>query len=156
MRNSVKVVRNFDEVEGNFGEVEGNFGEVATSRIEVGGNFDGVGGNFGRVGCNLVKVTGNFGKVTDSGVKVVGSHGKVGGNLGRGKAFRLCPAPCCGLRQSALRLFPDRELSQLAARGRTRDAWDNFNVILSVPALRIETIRAPVLPPARFLLQSLP
>jgi hypothetical protein len=97
----------------------------------------------------LVKVTGNFGKVTDSGVKVVGSHGKVGGNLGRGKAFRLCPAPRCGLRQSALRLFPDRELSQLAAHGRTRDASDKFNAALSVPALRIETIRAPSVPGPR-------
>jgi hypothetical protein len=99
VRNSIKVARNFDEV-------EGNFGEVVPSRIEVGRNFDGVGGNFGRVGRHFDEVAGNFVKVTDSGVKVVGSHGKVGGNLGRGKAFRLCPAPRCGLRQSAPQPIP--------------------------------------------------
>ena len=37
----------------------------------------------------------------------------------------------------------ERELSQLAAGGRTRDGSDNFDVCLSGGALRIGTIRAP-------------
>ena len=38
---------------------------------------------------------------------------------------------------------PERELSQLAAHERPSDGRDNFNAVMSVPALRIETIRAP-------------
>jgi hypothetical protein len=37
----------------------------------------------------------------------------------------------------------ERELSQLAADGITKDGWDNFNGFWSGRALRIGTIRAP-------------
>jgi hypothetical protein len=38
----------------------------------------------------------------------------------------------------------ERELSQLAAGGMTRDGWNDFNAGWSGGALRIGTIRAPV------------
>jgi hypothetical protein len=40
----------------------------------------------------------------------------------------------------------ERELSQLAAGGMTRDGWDDFDAAVSGDALRIGTIRAPVEP----------
>ena len=52
-------------------------------------------------------------------------------------------APCSSRAQ-----HPDRELSQLAADGRTSDVPDDSNAALSGHALRIGTIRAPGLLPA--------
>jgi len=40
----------------------------------------------------------------------------------------------------------ERELSQLAAGGMTRDGWDDFDAAVSGDVLRIGTIRAPVEP----------
>ena len=40
----------------------------------------------------------------------------------------------------------ERELSQLAAGGMTRDGWDDFDAAVSGDVLRIGTIRAPVKP----------
>ena len=56
-----------------------------------------------------------------------------------------CASPLA-LWEGVKQFSAERELSQLAAGGMTRDGWDDFDAAVSGDALRIGTIRAPVEP----------
>ena len=53
-----------------------------------------------------------------------------------------CASPLA-LWEGVKQFSAERELSQLAAGGMTRDGWDDFDAAVSGDALRIGTIRAP-------------